>query len=387
MTSPNNCHGLFTHPVEQSLLSGLKLSDIDKTHLQTTRADIKKVIREGFEAHRAAMKERRFDYELPSPRFYTQGSFAYRTINAPAYPPKQQVDLDLGIYLPFEHLLENKSPKQSAKTYFDLIESILTACGKWGFKTKDTCIRILLNDRLHIDLPLYGIPAAEFQQVVEAINQRRIQKSVQTFDAAPRLDPTCVHLAMKNGDWKPSDPRSIKDWVDATCAAHGDGNQVRAVARYLKAWRDEQWKDGGGPSSIFLLACTIHNYDHVNGHHHNLLRAVVTSLPGCLDRPVLVPAPIPDNKEHHEDLRVRISEEKRHEFKQAFSEFNQQYEVAMTTVNSLDANSILRKIFGPRLPHDPSRIVRVTPPSPGSKVTSTTAKVAPLAMGSQSAGG
>lgn len=389
MTSRNNCHSLFKHDAKPSFFQGIKLKDRDELTLKEARDFLIETIKKGFDDYREKINQKKLKFELPTPRFYTQGSYAYKTIIDPAYPPDQQVDLDLGVYLPFETLLdENSPPSESAKTYFDIICGILNAENINHF-VKNTCIRINLSDRLHIDIPLYGVPAKKFTQIVESFNAKKlaVKKGLATDAYPEKLDPTCVHLALKDGSWKPSDPKEIHEWVDATCAAHGMGNQVRSICKYLKAWRDEKWKTGSGPSSIFLLACVLHNYRHVNGHHHELLREVIISLPQCLDRPVLVPAPVPGDDNHQEDLRDRISPEDKIIFQSVFEELCAQYDLAMTTPDAQLANQTLCRLFGSRFPFDPSRIIRVNPPTPGKKVKDTPAKVAPLAMGEQSSGG
>ncbi|GAB1270292.1 hypothetical protein NBRC116493_35460 [Aurantivibrio infirmus] len=389
MTSLNNCHSLFKHDTKPSFLDEIKLNDTDDEALKNARHALMEIIKRGFDQHRDDIVKQNLKFELPSPRFYTQGSYAYKTIIDPAYPPDQQVDLDLGVYLPFETLLsENSPPSESAKTYFNIICGILEQ-HQIPFKVKNTCVRINLSNRLHVDLPLYGVPANKFKQILESFDAQKVnlRKGLVSDIKLEKLDPTCIHLAMNDGSWKPSDPKEIREWMEASCSSHGMGNQVRSICKYLKAWRDEKWRQSGGPSSIFLLACVIHNYRHVNGHHHDLLREVINALPKCLNRPVLVPAPIPGDENHQEDLRDRISSEEKIQFQSEFDQLYRQYDLAMTTLDTQLANQTLCSLFGSRFPFDPPRIVRLTPLTPGGKVKETPAKVAPLLMGAKSSGG
>lgn len=392
MISPNNCHDLFQHANKHTLLSDSKLRAEDDRLLKSVSKELKQIIRAGFEDHKLLMKSRGLVYELPSPHFRTQGSYVYKTIIDPAYPPAQQVDLDLGVYLPFENLLGSDGPSESAKTYFDIIAAIISSHGKWDPKIKSKCIRIFVNERVHIDLPLYGIPAEEFRQVkaIELKNKQRNMRNslVDLEDSLPiTAELNCIHLALSSGNWTPSDPLMIINWVYAVCSEHGMKNAIRPLCKYLKAWRDERWQGGGGPSSIFLLACVLHNYRHTDSHHHNLLLEIINVLPDCLNHPVLVPAPSADGGDFQEDLRDRIDAVSREKFKAAFDELKQQYSEAMTTTDLAGANRLLIGLFGPRLPFDPDRIVRVRPPAPRDKVTSTPAVVAPIDMGSESSGG
>ena len=391
MIAPNNCHSLFTHSSDTALLSSLRLNPEDEDILKTVREEVKQIIKDGFNEHRAHMKRDSLVYELPTPHFRTQGSYIYRTIINPAYPPRQQVDLDLGIYLPFDNLVGDVAPSESAKTYFDVINDILVRDGQWTSEIKDKCIRIFVNKRIHVDLPLYGVPAEDFRKVKDAVASRKVAivKSDLPCDALfpPEPQLTCIHLALSSGNWIPSDPLMIINWVSALCSQYGANNAIRSVCKYLKAWRDERWKNGGGPSSIFLLACVLHNYRHTDGHHHNLLFEVINALPECLDSPVLVPAPSPGGGEDQEDLRDRINQDKREEFNSAFVELQKQYSIAMTTQDRESANNILCSLFGFRLPFDPDRIVRTEPPSPRQQVLSTPAKIAPMYISKESSGG
>ena len=51
------------------------------------------------------------------PRFFTQGSFSYKTINDPCWVPPQQMDLDDGCYLPLAFVKAAK-PAAAAQAFF-----------------------------------------------------------------------------------------------------------------------------------------------------------------------------------------------------------------------------------------------------------------------------
>ena len=95
---------------------------------------------------------------------------AYRTLNDPAHPP-QQIDYDDGLYLPVSFLAEAGNPVIAASGYFRIVEILLTPlCRKRGWsldRTTKKCVRIVLDDHAHIDLPRYAIPDQEFHQLVE----------------------------------------------------------------------------------------------------------------------------------------------------------------------------------------------------------------------------
>src|SRR4051794_30342060 len=51
------------------------------------------------------------------PRFFTQGSDAYKTLNRPAWMPPQQMDLDDGVYLPMT-FVKGAKPSEAASIFF-----------------------------------------------------------------------------------------------------------------------------------------------------------------------------------------------------------------------------------------------------------------------------
>lgn len=201
-----------------------------------------------------------------SPKFYTQGSWAYGTCNAPCHS-EQEMDLDYGVYLPVSTWEDSGLPPQhAAKTYFGIIEKALKPLVEmegWQFgEDKDTCVRIQISDiNAHVDVPLYVAPDIQFKRLVEAMEAL----SGKAFDAARTLEFAegeideqqwhefeKIALAMRDGTWKDSDPRKVSDWFDANVKRYGE--QLKRVCRYLKGMRDFNWPTGG-PSSILLMIC------------------------------------------------------------------------------------------------------------------------------------
>ena len=323
-----------------------------------------------------------------------QGSFVYKTINNPAYPPQQQIDLDYGVYLPFTALEDGKRPKTNAKLFFTTVESILNAhiAAKgyewkieWG---KKACVRVKIDNRIHIDLPLYGVPDSQINRIVEARNIAKAMTmdsatdlSESLFEAAEweyDIDPTVIHRADREQGWVASDPIVLREWIKSEF----DSKQyAREVCRYLKAWRDEYWKDGSGPSSMFLLAHAIWTYDHASGKHCEILANAINYLPEILNRTLLVPCPTSDNPHAKEDLCARLSPEQKAEFHTAFSDLKQKFKSALQEENPAHANSILISIFGKRFPNNPGKITRkaaITASAPHVVVRNTSADHKPL---------
>jgi hypothetical protein len=241
--------------------------------------------------------------------------------------------------------------------------------GQWELVTdKDTCIRVQISNKTHIDLPLYATPEKVFNQVKDEHSralilneaEKALFKSMSTFDQeatiVERVDPSEIHLAHKKEGWKPSNALAIRDWVKASCKAKGMNNQVRAVCRYLKAWRDEKWQSGGGPSSIFLLAFVLRAYKHTSSKHCELLEAVISELPNVFKSPLLIPCPTPGDRQGKEDLRERVDPDQKAEYLAAFNDLKYCYLKARQNVSPADSNKELIGIFGDRVPFEPGRI-------------------------------
>lgn len=210
------------------------------------------------------------------PRFWTQGSFKYKTLNRP-FHAGQEMDIDDGAYLPMTFFeSEPKIGHQLLTLLVDAsLKSLVDENYGWEFDSKRTCARIKIPlERTHIDVPMYAIPKEQFLQkeaaVLKAVNSRAMYGSVGmesfgfTLDSADdreykKLDSENVNLALRDGEpgspkWMNSDPKIVEDWFEGECSRIG--KHLRKVCRFMKAWRDAQWQVGG-PSSISLMAATV----------------------------------------------------------------------------------------------------------------------------------
>lgn len=233
--------------------------------------------------------------KMISPRFRTQGSWSYRTCLQVAFQPPQEMDWDFGVYLPTT-TWENHRPRIAAKVYFDLVERLLEElCRKKGWELlkgrecKDTCIRVQVARWAHIDIPLYAAPEAKFAQIVERALSMAKADSAMTHDSVSLSESDArgeladwrwadldeIVMATRTGEWKPSDPGAVSEWFNDRVLEHGE--QLRRICRYVKAWRDYIWRDGGGPTSIVLMIAATQGFlqqlrrddlalEHVAGH-------------------------------------------------------------------------------------------------------------------------
>lgn len=288
-----------------------------------------------------------------NPRFMTQGSAGYRTQNTPCYST-QEVDYDIGCYLPFSDIQDTGMPKQAANIYYTTVDNALRKLAKennWkGINTeKQTCSRVCINSQLHIDIPLYSVPDDEFS----SIHERAAESFSKSFCAADSsfeetenwddFNFDKVLLGRRDGDWQESDPRIINLYFADVFEKKGE--QLRRLCRYLKAWRDFKWENGG-PKSIYLmcLADDLFQYENDAGDDIALLD-LISKIPNRLENG----EPLKLQKET-EPLKIADSDCKL--LKEYAKAFSKDLSTAITneTITDEEACKLIRKHLGTRFP-------------------------------------
>lgn len=210
---------------------------------------------------------------MVSPRFRTQGSWAYRTCIQPSH--QQEMDWDFGVYLPVAVWADNGPPAPMARLYFELVEKALQQlCKERGWSLigdKATCVRVKIAAWAHIDVPLYAASEEQFLQVAEkalasAQNSTSFREAAVLSESAEAGEmPEAfweqmegIYLACRSGEWRSSDPEAVALWFNDRVVDHGE--QLRRVCRYVKAWRDHQWPNGDGPSSVALMIAVTQTF-------------------------------------------------------------------------------------------------------------------------------
>lgn len=309
-----NLHRVFTGESQSgSYLKALQIDGQRDKDLRDARDEVRETLKAGFSdvtsyVNRQALFESNPE-TLPTlrPKFRMQGSFAYHTCNAPAQVPPQEIDLDDGVFLPVSFLSGNGQyhPDLASDGYFAAVERMLEPlCSRKGWTLeadKPSCVRIRLEDDVHIDLALYAIPDQQFTQLQEAMDSvdkavagREMRNALELVNEVyQRLPEDKIMLAHREQGWKPSDPRKLDDWVHANLDEHGE--QFRRVSRYLKGWRDYTWEESR-LSSIALMSAVATTMEEANGsipqNRDDLaVKAVAEKLPtilaGRIDNPVV----------------------------------------------------------------------------------------------------
>ncbi|MCG8986229.1 hypothetical protein MI467_05150 [Delftia acidovorans] len=351
-----NLSALFHTEIEDHphFLAALEINEEDRRYIEQAKTQVRNALREGIPR---LYKEAGNQGEAPVPRFFTQGSWAYKTLNAPAQKP-QQADVDDGCYLPLSFLTQTKRPSVAAQSFFGYAEQALEELvekQKWTLITdKTTCIRIEIGPIAHIDIPLYAIPDTEFEKLslsMESANKEYALDGVHARypDRWSALPETAVLLAHRKENWKESDPRPVKQWFIDQVATQGI--QLRRIVRYLKAFRDWKWPYGG-PSSILLMAAAAPLFEKQHGRDDLALLAVLKVLPGALREGVNNPT----NEEESLTKRLRDQDSEKNlveEAAQAFDDFAKLLESSINASNTEAAVHWLRSALGPRFPNRP----------------------------------
>lgn len=292
------------------------------------------------------------EYEI-HPRYMTQGSAGYKTQNQPCHL-SQEIDYDLGCYLPFSDIEETGKPYRAANVFFNTVDTALEELAikmhwKGVCKEKDTCCRVLLTNNIHIDIPLYSVPDKEFQTIHECCDSfRKSISSAESYDMEideeswENFDYDEVLLAHRTEGWKNSDPRKINMFFQMQFNMKGE--QLRRICRYLKAWRDFKWEKGG-PTSIYLmcLAEDLFVAEDVFGDDIKLLE-ILRKMPERLKSPVY-------NKAESEELKMKNSDDLRLliEYSKLFSQ-DLSKAINDTTITDKKACLLIQDHLGKRFP-------------------------------------
>lgn len=338
---------------ESCMHDELDLTPELRAWIASARTDVRDCLRTGIPR---VLRASGYTEDVPQPRFFTQGSWAYKTLNAPAQHP-QQADVDDGCYLPMSFVAQTRRPSTAATVFFAAAEGALKPLveeKQWKLVTdKSTCIRIVIAAYAHIDIPLYAIPDKEFVNLAEAalrsfgyysLTEAAIKAERDAWTALPRDK---VLLAHRECNWIPSDPRPVKEWFLGEVEAKGE--QFRRVVRYLKAFRDWRWPIGG-PSSILLMAAAAPLFEKRERRDDLALLDVVAALPARLRGGVNNPV------DESESLTERLGQAGVDDAAKAFEEFEKVLRGATGAGSPSQACIWMRGEFGPRFPNEPDRM-------------------------------
>ncbi len=358
----NYNHVLNKKAEPQCYLKQLEPSEPDVDRLMEAKQKIRAALRQGL---RIATEKHFGTGKGVTPRFFTQGSWAYKTCNAPC-KPHQEMDLDIGVYLPMENWRDGDStPSDAADIFFGMVETCLKPLALdegWTFENKPTCVRLKLNNgvQAHVDVPLYVAPKREFLKITEEVDAKSVTNRV--FDSASKAtreqdwsELNHIALATRDEGWWLSDPRKVADYFNKHFSKV-NGQQLRRICRYLKGARDHSFGHGG-PSSVLLMVCASWDWENYDDRDDLALLQVLEKLGTRLQGAVIEPA-IHDN----EDLN-RVPMDKREEIKQWVDSMHGALKSAVENRNPDYASShlkLLKSYMDHRIPQD-VKLIRWAP--------------------------
>ncbi len=357
-----NLSPLFFNTVENESCLHIELDLAPEQHAEIARAlvDVRNCLRTGIPR---VLRESGYNAVVPQPRFFTQGSWAYKTLNSPAQR-LQRADVDDGCYLPMSFVAQTNRPSIAATVYFAAAEEALKPLveeRRWKFdNSKPTCIRIIIATYAHIDIPLYAIGDEEFVTLATASVDRYGYDSLTEAmkkaerNAWTKLPADKVLLAHRECNWMASDPRPVKAWLLGE--VEDKGEQFRRVVRYLKAYRDWRWSSGG-PASILLMAASAPLFEKRDRRDDLALLNVVEALPAQLRAGVNNPV------DQFESLTARLGKTGVEEAADAFEDFERLLRGATGAGSPSQVCIWMQGEFGPRFPNDPDRVKLVSVPA------------------------
>lgn len=175
----------------------------------------------------------------------------------------------------------------------------------------------------------------------------------QTWD-----DLDQIMMASRTGKWIASDPETVAKWFRDQIARFGElGEQFLRVCRYVKAWRDFNWKTGG-PTSVSLMIAIAQGFEGKKGRDDIALEQAAT---------VVAQAVRDDIYEHGidngtEDFNI-LTQDKRIEAGLAADRLvsNLRSSRSAASHQGLSVLNTLRTVLGERIPFSPELIQEESP--------------------------
>lgn len=394
-----NAHKLFHQAGDKPCFRcELVLTDAQERKLLDARRKIRAALRQGLSRAWSYLKPeeiaalRSVGVDAASvtfaPKFRTQGSWAYGTLNRPARKA-QQLDLDDGMYVPMSIIGAN--PAIASNILFNIVDRIIAAlCEAENWRhddSKSICVRVEIDHEAHLDLNIYAIPDAKMVLLEKAMHTASAYAmDAHSILAGPkdiRLDPSEIYVAHRHDGWEQSDPLELEEWFVNAVDRHSGWTELKRITRYLKAWRDHHWQ-ACQLSSIVLMVCAVQALDEANsppqpGRDDDGLLVVVRALADKLK--VTVYNPVVEDRA----LNNHWTLTERNQFELKARAFANELNTALNNESSVfNVVERLRDLFGDRLPDEASL---VTPLTSISQVRSTDASYSPSpSVGSQTSG-
>jgi hypothetical protein len=169
--------------------------------------------------------------DCPAWSYFNQGSYA---IGTGIKPPNRDFDIDVGIVF---DCFQDSYPRPVHLKQI-VAEALSKGTRKVSIRRSCVSIQYAKDGRpdFHVDIAIY------------------VNSDVAT---TLRLARGKTWSAEKNVEWSEQDPKLLIEKIKKRYSGL-EGEQFRRCIRYLKAWRNEQFKTGGAPVSIGLTCAAYH---------------------------------------------------------------------------------------------------------------------------------
>ena len=274
------------------------LSSAKKEYLRKSRDAIRKRIRKYFSE----------TLKVLVPKFQGQGSYSMHTM---INPIDGEFDIDDGVYL--QHLDEYDIDKwpTPATVHQWLLKATEEHTNEKSID-KQTCVRVRFAGKYHVDLPIYGT----------------LNDDYLLADKGPK-------------SWRVSDPKAITDWF-----LRQEGDHLRRIVRYLKAWADFQnGRIGKLPSGLILTVLAAHHIQ-VDDRDDISLSKTVAAISNSVNPVFTVYSPVDGS----EELTERLSGDQKIRFQDAIQNFADDAANAISSDDPEKASKLWRKQLGDRFP-------------------------------------
>ncbi|MCD2348882.1 cyclic GMP-AMP synthase DncV-like nucleotidyltransferase [Clostridium guangxiense] len=274
----------------------ITLSSIKKENLRTGRNALRKKIKDKFT-----------EKDRTNPKFCGQGSFMMKTT---VNPISGEYDLDDGVYIQ-GYSDKEQSDWPVASTIHNWIYDAVENHTSTSPVDKNTCVRVIYVNDYHIDLPSY----------------------IVKDDVA--------YLAHKRDGWVVSDPKAFTDWfIDKVTS---EGEQLRSLVKYLKAWKDFKSVDLKGIAITILVGNNFYPYEKRDDLS---LLGTVTDIINSLEEKFECVKPVAPN----EDIFDGISEVKKTNILDSLKELKDKLQEAVNNEDEEEASQLMIDCFGSRFP-------------------------------------
>ena len=363
----------FSRLLDEGYCQEIKVKDSDKKRLATSRDIIRQHLRADFSRLRVEDNQNALLIEKArnvlagqraflAPKFHMQGSFVYHTHTDAIQHPPQEIDMDDGMFLPVRFFMhDTHTPVVDCNLYIDSVktslEKLSTTKVGWWVEEKACCLRMHINKRLHIDLPLYAIRDEKYDGLVEAVNKAFSTLSLDMLKEQIELDRNIyselstedMRLATRDG-WIKSDPRKLEEWFKGKIRVHGE--VLRTITRIFKGYRDHIWTDSS-LSSICIMAAVVKAFDENPEFASLRLGAAIQSVSNALVH--VLASPI-ENPVYPGDIKTCLcngwSATERQSIRRGFQNLGDAIDRAATVSDPIYALQRVRGEFGNRMSND-----------------------------------